>query len=91
MVASPTPTMPISSDSIRVMLYFSVPKTLDRAEAAIQPAVPPPTTTILRILPAIGTPHILLSGDYDQAIHYVNSSVYRIKYLTFKCDRADYV
>src|SRR6201991_3387731 len=45
-VASPTPTMPISSDSTSrtVTCLFS---TRINAAAAIQPAVPPPTTTML--------------------------------------------
>src|SRR3954451_9908169 len=45
-VASPTPTMPISSDSTSVT---DIPGRQKRPSAAavIQPAVPPPTTTIL--------------------------------------------
>ena len=46
MVASPTPTVPISSDSTRVMPMV-LPISRDKAAAAIQPAVPPPAMTTL--------------------------------------------
>jgi hypothetical protein len=46
MVASPTPTVAIASDSTRVI--FTLPcSTCDTAAAAIQPAVPPPTMIML--------------------------------------------
>ena len=45
MVASPTPTMPISSDSTSVTVNRG-PITLAIAAAVIQPAVPPPAITI---------------------------------------------
>src|SRR5882762_3244821 len=44
MVASPTPMMPISSDSTNVMVRRG-PMTLAIAAAAIHPAVPPPAMT----------------------------------------------
>lgn len=46
-VASPTPTVPISSDSISVMSR-TLPRVRDKAAAAIQPAVPPPAMTTRR-------------------------------------------
>jgi hypothetical protein len=47
-VASPTPTMPMSSDSTRVTRACG-PSVRCRAAAAIQPAVPPPTIRMRRI------------------------------------------
>ena len=49
MVDSPTPTVPISADSMSMIRCFWVPTVLARAAAAIQPAVPPPTTTMSRM------------------------------------------
>jgi len=43
-VASPTPTMPISEDSTSVIVSLG-PRTFASAAAAIQPAVPPPAMT----------------------------------------------
>jgi hypothetical protein len=50
MVASPTPTVPISSDSTRVIESERRSSSRASAAAAIQPAVPPPTITISRML-----------------------------------------
>jgi hypothetical protein len=46
-VASPTPTVPISSDSMSLM-SSTLPSVLEIAAATIHPAVPPPAMTILR-------------------------------------------
>ena len=46
-VASPTPTVPISSDSISV-IDARLPRKRAKVAAAIQPAVPPPAITISR-------------------------------------------
>ncbi len=49
MVASPTPTVPISVDSINVIVQPDPGNARANMLAAIQPAVPPPTIAILRI------------------------------------------
>jgi hypothetical protein len=64
-VDSPTPTVPISSDSTNVM-SSSLPKCVESVIAAIQPAVPPPAITTFFTAPgcardaanslSIGTP-----------------------------------
>src|SRR5438445_13748960 len=63
MVASPTPTVPISSDSTRVMVA-RLPRKRANVAAATQPAVPPPAMTISRgedrvIAPTGGAPAAL--------------------------------
>src|ERR1700691_4112564 len=49
MVASPTPTLPISGDSMTVMAHPVPGKARANMLAAIQPAVPPPTMAMLFI------------------------------------------
>jgi hypothetical protein len=49
MVASPTPTVPIASDSTSAISTWRDSKVRASAAAAIQPAVPPPTIAIFRI------------------------------------------
>jgi hypothetical protein len=75
MVASPTPTVPICSDSISTTSTWP-PSTLDRAAAVIQPAVPPPRTRTLRtgwedgswaVLQGVGVQRHGLGGLADQA------------------------
>jgi hypothetical protein len=44
-VASPTPTVPIASDSTSSIRRRPLSRKRDSAAAAIQPAVPPPTMT----------------------------------------------
>jgi hypothetical protein len=51
MVASPTPTVPISADSTRVIRICCGVKSLEKKAADIHPAVPPPTITRCEIFP----------------------------------------
>jgi hypothetical protein len=48
-VASPTPIVPISGDSMTVMTVRVPGRARARMLAASQPAVPPPTIAILRM------------------------------------------
>src|ERR1700761_6378899 len=49
MVASPTPMVPIASDSTSVIVQDRPARARERAAALIQPAVPPPRMATLRI------------------------------------------
>jgi hypothetical protein len=62
MVASPTPTVPISSDSISWM-SSSGPRLLDSPAATIQPAVPPPAMTTRRTGASANAPALIGSGS----------------------------
>jgi hypothetical protein len=53
MVASPTPMMPISSDSTSVSETSLGLRTFASAAAVIHPAAPPPTITICFNLPCM--------------------------------------
>jgi hypothetical protein len=56
MVASPTPIVPISADSTRVIRIWRGVKTLEKKAADIHPAVPPPTITRCEIFPGFPMP-----------------------------------
>ena len=58
MVASPTPTVPMASDSISVISSFLATR-CERAAAVIQPAVPPPAMTTRVIGPSLITSYYL--------------------------------
>src|SRR5690606_27962416 len=66
MVDSPTPTVPIASDSIRRILVSGAAMRRALAAAAIHPAVPPPTNIMLRILRScmvVTVPPVVVSRD----------------------------
>src|SRR5262245_23030749 len=66
MVASPTPTVPIRSDSTSVISSW-LPRRLARLYAASQPAVPPPAMTT-RVLPEFTVPGFL---SFQAVVHDV--------------------
>src|SRR5690606_4560564 len=71
MVDSPTPTVPIASDSIRRILISGAARRRAIAAAAIHPAVPPPTITVLRILRScmvVTVPRVVVSRDVRGAV-----------------------
>src|SRR6185312_4654627 len=59
-VASPTPTVPISGDSTTSMRTTSRFRRRARIAAAIHPAVPPPTIAMRRMGSLIGRPALLI-------------------------------
>src|SRR5262245_18188711 len=61
MVASPTPTVPMRSDSTSVISIW-LPSRLARLYAASQPAVPPPAMTT-RVLPLMCTGVLALQAE----------------------------
>src|SRR6478735_8796938 len=91
-VASPTPTMPMASDSTRRIRY-SAPRTRAKAAAAIQPAVPPPTMTMSRIRSlAIATLSLELHADLDldRARHAGEVASGTVARLELAIDGADF-
>src|SRR6478735_2685365 len=68
-VDSPTPTVPISSDSTSVM-SSSLPKCVDSVMAAIQPAVPPPAITTFLTAPGAANALISILVPFDRGGDY---------------------
>ena len=65
-VASPTPTVPIASDSTKVMSKLRGASTEHSPAAVIQPAVPPPTITTFCIA---GTSSVLREFVLDDILY----------------------
>src|SRR6266478_1913830 len=66
MVASPTPTIPISGDSMTRIAPKVCPSRRARIDAAIQPAVPPPRTAMFRT--RLSGVTAALRGGHDRSL-----------------------
>jgi hypothetical protein len=74
MVASPTPTVPISGDSMTVMAHPVPGKARANMPAAIQPAVPPPTMAILFIWELSGM--LIRTFDRERSMAGMDASLH---------------
>src|SRR6185312_5970382 len=80
MVASPTPTVPISSDSMSLM-SSTRPSVFASPAATIHPAVPPPAMTILRI--TFGSKVVLQAARASaiELLQYARAQLTRARFI----------